>query len=426
MKFEYFAFGEGGKISKGDIEAASRADALAKLKASGLTVINLRLSSVELNLRQQRPRRPSLAPLANWWEKFKAFEASFGKVKTEDKIVFVSNLNLMLKSGVGLAEAIATIRNQVSSKFFQGILNHVLMRVRNGVAFSTALSYYDRIFPPLFVNIIRIGEESGNLEENLLYLSEELDKKISMRKKIKSAMMYPAVILFAATVVVGVVVYYILPQLATLFSSMDVELPWTTQLLVNIAHLIENHGILIIISFIGAGFLVRYLATKGPLKYFYHRFLVKGPIIGKINRQIILVNISRTLFTLLKSGIPIIRAIRDTHQITTNIVYRQKLKTIINSVNKGEPIYKALKVISIRDPKLFPPMVVTTLEIGEKTGRLEEVLEHLAKFYEREVDSTLKNLSTLFEPLLLLFMGIAVAFVAVSIIMPLYSMTSAI
>jgi len=426
MKFTYFASGLQGKIIKGVIEAASREDAVAKLQSEGLSVINLNAAQAD----SSAPQVPQVveSPFDRWRSKLKKlgdFTIGAG-VKEEEKILFVNNLNLMLKSGVGLGEALATLYNQMESKVFKKVINHLLERVKNGASLSTALADYPKVFKPLFINIINIGEQSGNLEENLLYLGSELDKNLNLRKKITGAMIYPTIILVAGLGLGGVVVYYILPQITNLFTSMNVELPWTTKLMMAFSNLVQEHGALVMGSLLVFVVVVRYLITRTPLRYFYHYFLIKVPILGKIIRQITFSDINRTLYTLLKSGIPIIEAINITRRITTNLVYRSKLKIVAQSVNKGEPINKSLRAIAVKDPKLFPLMMITTIEIGEKTGRLEDVLEHLSAYYEREVDMVMKNLSTIIEPVLLLAMGGMVGFIAVSTFMPLYALTKTI
>ena len=346
----------------------------------------------------------------------------FGQVSLSDQVLFTKHLSIMIKAGLSLKESVETIKDQTSSKKFREILDDLTNRLDNGESLGESLAKHPRIFSNLFINMIRLGEESGTLEGNLEHLTLQLEKSNDLRKKIKSAMIYPIFILVAALGLGAALVFFVLPKLLPLFKSFDIELPLPTRILLGISEAFQNYGIFILIGVVFLSAIIILISRIKAVKKFNARLLISLPIIGPISRNTNLIQFSRTLGTLLKSGVSIITALDITANTLPNLIYQEVLKETSIKVQRGESLENYLHL----NPKLFPPTVSRMVAVGEKTGNLEETLLYLAEFYEKEVDNTTKNLSSILEPILLIFIGIVVGFVAISIIMPIYQITSGI
>ena len=326
---------------------------------------------------------------------------------------------MMIKAGLSLREAVVEVKEQTNSKKFKKVLGSVIRQLNNGKSLAESLSRHPDVFNKIFVNLIKAGEASGTLEENLGYLDSQLEKSYDLRKKIKAAMLYPIIILIAATGLVGVLSVFVLPKLIPLFESFNVELPLPTRILLWLIKSFQAYGFFI---FGGIAFLVVFFAFISrfkPVKNINHRIILRLPIVGKLNKKINLAYFARTLGVLIKSGIPIVESFDITASTLNNVVYQKQVKKAALEVQRGEQIAKYFKA----RPRLFPSIFSRMISVGEKTGKLDESLLYLAEFYEKEVDDATKNLSTVLEPILLVIIGFIVGFIAVSIIMPIYKIT---
>ncbi|MBI2013732.1 MAG: type II secretion system F family protein [Candidatus Colwellbacteria bacterium] len=355
----------------------------------------------------------------------KHFEFSFllpTKVPLNELLLFSKHLSLMLKSGMSEIESIKIIRNQIKSRGFGKILDKVGIDLENGQFLSESLSKYKGTFGELFVGVIKLGEISGTLPENLEYLAVETKKKSELHAKVRSALIYPMVILVATLSVSGGLVFFVLPKIMPIFTSLKVELPITTKILISSANFIQQYyiyiGIGLVVFIIGFALLLRIKV----IKYVYHRMILLIPIFGTMAKHYNMANITRTLGLLLKSGTKIVEAISATSDTVANLVYKESLKKAAEEVTRGEALYKRFD----KHPSLFPPTVTRMVQIGEQTGNLDSNLAYLSEFYENELDGTVKNLSSVLEPILMVVMGLLVGFVAISIIMPIYEVTQGI
>jgi len=340
-------------------------------------------------------------------------------VSLQEKILFARHLAIIIKSGMPLMDALTMLGKQTESKSMTKILEQVVRDVSEGQFLSTSLERYKNIFGNLFINIIRVGEASGILSENLEYLSQELKKKQEMRKKIIGALIYPFVILVATLGIVGLMMIFVLPKIFPVFTSLNVELPITTKILIAVTNIMSNHtgtAILALLALIIATWL---LLRIEKVRYYNHWFLLRIPLIGKTITSVNMSNFARTLGLLLKSGVKIVEAVNITADTLNNLVYRKELKAIADSIQKGEMISQHLA----NRKGLFPKMTTNMIAVGESTGNLSETLLYLSEFYESDVNELTKNLSNTLEPFLMIIMGIIVGFVAISIIMPIYSIT---
>ncbi|OGM93257.1 hypothetical protein A2333_02840 [Candidatus Wolfebacteria bacterium RIFOXYB2_FULL_49_7] len=348
-----------------------------------------------------------------------SFTNAFTRVSLAERIMFVKHMSMMIHSGMTEVESLRLIRSQIRNKGFLTILDDIIMSVENGQALSTALARYNRVFGDLFVNIIKIGELSGTLSENLDYLALEMRKSQSLRSKVRGALIYPAVI-FAATIgVVGGLIFFILPKILPIFKSLKVTLPFTTRALMAVSDALRSHTILIGFILIAVIVIMLVLRRIPVTRYILHRILLSLPIFGNISIGFNMANMTRVLGMLLKSGEKIVQAVSITADASSNMVYRKALQEAVIEIQKGKTLYAYFE----EHEHLFPPTVGRMIEVGEKTGNLDNNLAYLAEFYENEVDEVTKNLSGILEPLLLVVMGVAVGFVALAIITPIYGIT---
>jgi len=396
MKFTYIAQTRGGKSKIGEISAINLKEAKEKLLERDLILI-------------------SVDPI-----KENRFSISFpSRVSHLDKLLFVRHLKMLIKAGLPLREGVAEIKDQTQSRKFKKILDDVLNKLDNGESLSNSLSLHPKVFDDLFVSLIEVGEASGTLEENLGFLADQLEKKHDLRTKLKGAMIYPVVVLGSTLGLVIILAVFILPKLLPLFRSFNTELPLPTKILLFFISAGESYGIYIFASVIFLIFFLIFLSRFRKVKSVFHRIILKLPIFGKLTREVNLAYFSRTLAILIKSGVPIVEAFEITSRSLSNIVYQEEVKGVIPTIKQGGQIAGYFK----ENPKVFPSVFSRMISIGEKTGNIDESLSYLASFYERDVDEITKNISSTIEPVLLVVMGLAIGFIAISIIMPIYEMT---
>lgn len=340
----------------------------------------------------------------------------FGSVSLKDKMLFARNLSVMVSSGVQTTKAINTLVNQTKNRRFQKVLRDVADRVQGGASLGDALAKYPDIFSNLFISMVRVGELGGNLEEVLVIVSVQLEKEHDLVSKVRGAMMYPAVILLAMVGVGVLMLTYILPKITAVFSDMDVKLPASTQFIIGMSNFLMNHSLLVMVGTISLIiFLMLFLKTEAGKKVFSFlalHFPVVKDIVTKTNSA----RFARIYSSLLKSGVSVVEALRVISETLTNYSYRKAVLRSMEDVQKGVSLSK-----SISDARVFPVLVYQIVEVGESTGKTEEVLLKLAEFYEADVDQMTKNMSSIIEPLLMIIIGGGVGFFAVAMLTPMYS-----
>ncbi len=390
MKFLYTATDTTGKKIRAEIIAASRQGAISNLKSRKLVVTSL--------IRLERSRKFYI-----------------GGVTTSQKIVFTKHLAVMLKAGVGLAEALDTLSSQSKGKMSE-ILHFVMKDVDQGMKLSDAFSKHQNVFNQYYISMVKTGEESGNLAEDLEQLSTKYAKDHDLVVKVKSALLYPAIVL-ALTVALGMSIsIFILPKLIPLFKSLKYNLPWYTKAMISISAFLSDYGIAAVIGLIVIVVLFIYLIRRPFMARYIHPIYLRLPILGEIIHTFNMARFSMILGSLLKSGIPISPALTTTANMLGNVVYRKALLDAVPRVKSGEPFSSV-----IEESPLFPQFATKILVIGEQTGSLTDMLLYLSDYYEHELDTTLKNLSTILEPALIIFIGLIVLAVALSIITPIYN-----
>ncbi|NQT50349.1 type II secretion system F family protein, partial [Candidatus Kuenenbacteria bacterium] len=341
-----------------------------------------------------------------------------GWVTQKEILFFTKNLSIMLRSGSTLSEALKILHDQSKAKL-EVILSDVIQMTQKGVELSQALSKHKKTFSELYVNIVKIGEESGTLEKNLEYLADQLEKSYRLRKKILGAMLYPAIIIIGILLLGFGITFFILPKISNMFKNFRVELPWSTKILIFISDFFQNYGLWAILGGIAIViFLSWFLRTKF-VKPFTHKVILILPICKSISKNFNLSMFYRSLSILLKSGVTIDEGIKICTKTISNVHYKNFLLETYQKIKGGETLCKALK----EKPKLFPPTDTQIISVGEKSGGLPESLSYGASIHEDQLDDISQNLSSILEPVLFIFLGIIVAILALSIISPIYSIT---
>ena len=347
----------------------------------------------------------------------------FSNVSFQEKLLFTKHLCVLLKSGIPLGEALEIICDQSINSSFKKILQTIGDKVRNGQSLEKSLADYPEVFDGLYINLVAIGEKSGKLEDNLEYLAEHLKKSYGFKQKIIGASLYPTVVFLTAIVVGGGISFFVLPKLIDVFQSLDVKLPLTTQILLWIAYQFKNHGLLIFVSSLVVTNIFNLTIRTKLVKPYWQRFLLHLPIVGLFIQNVQMAQFTRNLGIMLKSGLPVDLALESITKATDNLVYKKYFVEVSKQIEAGKSWDKALESSKF---SYFPRIASRMISVGEKTGKLDESLLYLADYFEDEVDTITKSFSTIFEPVMLLFIGLVVAFIALSIISPIYEFTGSI
>ena len=339
-------------------------------------------------------------------------------VSVVDIVTMTQNLSVMLDAGLTVPEALDTLEEQSTGKL-KRVLARVNSDVQSGTLLGDALEKERKTFSPVFIASVHIGENSGTLSENLVHVSEQMERDLEVRRNVQGAMLYPGIIL-SATLILGLALAtFVLPQMTSVFDSLNVELPITTRITLWIADLFQNHGALITPSVIlGFGALVLLLKQRF-MHPFTHRVILHLPAIKTFVHDINRARFARSIGTMLKNGVPIQEALQIGGDVLPNYVYRHSINDMVRKIESGETFSEIVAIY----PKLYPKMVQRMIAVGERSGSLGDTLSYLARFYEGKVAIKAKSLSTVVEPLLLVMIGLGVGFLALSIFTPIYSVT---
>ena len=347
----------------------------------------------------------------------------FESVPFSEVFLFTKHLSVLLKSGIPIVEAIDIIRQQTKSAGARKVFKSVSQDVATGQKLSVALGKFPHVFNAFYINLISVGEESGNLENNLDHLTTYLKKANDFRKKVFAAMLYPGLVL-TTTFVAGMgIALFVLPKLTELFESLDVTLPITTQILLFGAGIFKNYGIFIVIGCVFSVLLFKLLISLKPVKPAWHQFLLTLPAIGYFLQCAEMSQLCRNFGIMLKSGLPITSALASLEETQNNLIFKRYVHLVRVSLDSGKQIEQALLNSQVQ---YIPLIAKKMIGVGERTGRLDETLLYLGDYFEDEVDTITKNLNTILEPAILLVVGVVVAFVAFSIISPIYELTASV
>ncbi|HRH24481.1 MAG TPA: type II secretion system F family protein [Candidatus Paceibacterota bacterium] len=341
-------------------------------------------------------------------------------VKTEERITFTKNLSAMLGAGLTLSRALSVIDRQSANKGLKRIVADLEARVKKGDAFNEALASHPKVFSPLFIAMTKAGEESGTLADALKVVAKQMDRSFTLQKKIKGAMIYPAIILFAIAIIGVLMMVYVVPTLAATFKELGAQLPAATLAIMSISEFMSSHVILVFVILFASIFaVIAFLKTK-----IGGNIVLAGalhmPVIGTLVRETYSARAARAMSSLLSSGVEMLSAISITEEIVGDNRFGKVVAEASARVKKGD----ALSAPFIEHPKLYPVFFGEMIAVGEETGQVAGMLAQVAEYYENDVEEGTKDLSTIIEPLLMLFIGAFVGVFAVSMIAPIYSLSS--
>ncbi len=397
-QFEYTARTKEGEIKQGILDAVSKNSLARRLRDRGLILTFSR---------EIEPKR-----------KFALLNITdlFG-VPAIEKLLFTRHLSIMLKSGLSLTRALAILSVQTRSKRFKKLLSRVKDDVESGKSFAESLAA-QKVFSPLYVSMVKVGELGGNLGEVLDLLALQMLKSHNLKSKVKGAMIYPLIVVLAMIGVGTAMMIFVVPKLVDIFEGFEIELPLTTRILIGFTKFFNEFWYFFLIGFVIFIIWLKWFLSTNLGKKIWHKIILKTPYIKGMSMRINITNFARNLSLLVKSGMPIVESLKVISTTFKNIYYQEALKDSSKKVRKGVNLGEALE----KYPNLFSGLVLQMVTVGEETGSLDDILAKLADFYEAETDQQMKNISSVIEPVLMIIVGIAVAIMAVSIISPIYSL----
>jgi type IV pilus assembly protein PilC len=399
MEFSYQARDGKGALRTGTVEAANVAAASAILQQHGLIIIKV-------------------IPVTE--KDIFASIAFLNRIPLKEIVLFSRQLATLINAKVPIVQSLRILEVQVNSKHLRKVINEVASKVEAGDSLSGAIAGYPNVFSGLYINLVHAGEMSGTLDESLLYLATQIEKDYDLRSKVVGALVYPLFIV-SAMVIVGILMFiYVLPPMIAILQESAVDLPITTKILVAVTNFMQKFWYILAVGILGAVIGGRFYARTYGGRYFIDWAKIHVPIFGKLARSVYMARFARNLSTLVAGGIPIVKALDSVADIVGNYVYRDIIFDASHQVQNGKSI-----ALAFVDREEFPPIVSQMVQIGESTGKLQEILEKLAGFYEKEVDGVLKILTTLIEPIVMLLLGMGVAIMVAGILLPIYNLASA-
>lgn len=400
MKFIFKAKNKNGEVKEGSIEAANNNAVVELLQKNNLFPLSIRLESESTPIE-------------------KIFLSYIDRINSKELMIFFRQLAILIEAKVPIVSSLMAINEQTENKFFKKIIIAIIADIQDGLPFSDAMKKHKQVFSNLAINIIKAGEISGNLRKSVEYIADNIEKNYKLTSKVKSAMMYPMIVLLVFFVIAFLVITIVVPKLTVMIKSMgsEVVVPWYTTLVINVSDFMSQYWwvVLIIIIFFVVE-LFYYLKTPDGSRE-WDQIKIKLPIFGKIYQNLYVTRFADNLAILLVGGIPIIQALTIVSSVIDNVVYKEIFLKAADEVRVGGTISNVL-----RKSVYIPSIVSQMVRIGEESGQIDLVLNHVANFYEQEVDNSTKNLSTLIEPVLMVIIGIGVAFLAFSVIMPIYNL----
>lgn len=400
MQFHYKATDSEGTIQEGELDAADKFALGNTLREQSLTLIAA--WPVEKK------------GFAGWMKKL----STWGTVSTDDKILFGKNLGSMLEAGLSLARALSVMERQAKNKKLKMVLEDIRNAINRGDTLSAALERYPRVFSDLFIAMVKSGEESGDLVQSLEVVSTQMEKAHELKKKIRGAMIYPGVIITAMSGVGIFMLVFIVPTLTATFADIGVELPKSTQFIIAVSNAFQNNTVAMLVGIVVIAVLV-YLGFKTTIgRRITEWVFLHTPMISGLVKETNSARTARTMASLLASGVPYLSAVQITKDVVQNSYFKDVLSKAEESVELGKPVSEVFE----QNEKLYPVFVAEMIAVGEETGELGPMLMKVATHYENEVEEKTKNLSTIVEPFLMIVVGAAVGFFAISMISPMYSL----
>jgi len=397
--FLYKARDRFGVPVEGAIDSASPSSVASRLARLGYTPVMIVEKQTSFS-----------ANMGDWF-------ANFQKIKTEEMVVFARQLATILEAGVPLLESLEALFEQVQSRRFKLLVLKMRKEIEGGSSFSEALAKEEKVFSKIFVSMIKAGEKAGILSEVLERLANLLEKDFENVQKIKSATRYPAIVVVTLAVGFLIVVTFVIPRFASLYAHFKTELPLPTRILLGINFVIRNYSVYIVLVVAAMVYAWKKILETERGRHAWDRFILSVPVFGVLVNKLILARFSRMLAAMLRSGIPILDALEIARDTVDNKIIAKVVDHIRDEVNKGVGLAEPM-----RGTRVFPPLVVQMVAIGEKAGALESMLNKVADYFDRDADYMIKNLTPLLEPLLILFLAVMVTILALGVFLPMWDM----
>ena len=399
--FIYTAKSTTGQAKTGIKEAASQAELAHALKEEGLFLTSVQ--SIRQSGRQFSPTD---------------FLSSVFSVSLTEKMMFARHLAVMIGAGLSLNKALDILVLQTKNPKMVKIIREISEDVKKGQSFSDALAKHPKVFSGLFVSMVKVGETGGNLEETLKLLAEQMKNDHQLISRVRGAMIYPAVIMVAMFGIGIAMFILVVPKLSAIFKEMKMELPYSTQLIIFLSDFLIKHWLIAASLIILIPVIMPTIIKSKSGQKIFDWLLLKTPLFGGISRKINSARFARTFSSLIEGGIPIAKGLQIVSDTLTNYYFRQSLSLAAEEIQKGKNLSGILKNYSA----LYPPLVEQMIEVGEETGTLSDILKKLAEFFEEEVNNITKGITSVIEPILMVIIGAAVGFFAISMLQPMYSM----
>ncbi len=402
-EFSYEALDKGGKQVKGVIEAGSEEVIYEKLRDMGYYPIDVRANKKKSAAQSDISALPGL-------------RIFFHRIKAKQVMTFTRQLATLIDAGLPIMRSLNILHEQVESVIFKDKISEMARDIESGSSLSESMAKHPKVFDKLYVNMVRAGELGGVLEQVLNRIAQFLEKREALKGKVKSAMMYPAVVITLATFILAFILIMIIPKFEKIFEDLGAELPMITQVLVNLSFLLVHRiWIPILVIVLLVVFFVQ--MNKYPTtKYVMDRTKLKMPVFGDLFRKIAITRFAATLSTLINAGVPILQSLDIVRDSSGNEVITRAMVKVYQSVKDGETIHEPLSECDV-----FPPLVVHMVAVGEETGAIDHMLTKVAEAYEREVDDTVAALTSILEPVLIVFLGALVGVIVVALYMPLFT-----
>jgi type IV pilus assembly protein PilC len=350
------------------------------------------------------------------------WNARLTSISEQTKITFAHTLSSMLKAGLPLSRALMVIERQTTNPRFIDVVSEVEGDVRHGSSFHEALTRFPNVFSPLFIAMIKSGEEGGTLSDALKTIADQMERMHTLKKKVRGALIYPAIIVIAIVGIGAIMMIEVVPTLAQTFTELNVDLPVSTQIIIGVSNFLVAHTLVALIIILSVFIAITMAARTSLGKRFFDWALLHTPLVGGIVRELNSARTARTIASLLSSGVAMLTALSVTREVVQNSFFREVLHDAEADVQRGEALSKAF---ALRED-LYPPLVSEMIAVGEETGDLAGMLENTAVYYEEEVSRKTKDMSTIIEPFLMVIIGIVVGFFALSMIAPIYQLSDAI
>jgi len=353
-------------------------------------------------------------------EKGKEFNIpTFGAgVESKELAIFTRQFSVMIDAGLPLVQCLEILAGQQDNKTFQKILNSVRGSVEGGATLSASMKQHDKVFDALYYNMVEAGETGGILDTILQRLSTYIEKNVKLKRAVKSAMIYPVAVLGIATLVITMLLWKVVPVFVTLFNGLNVDLPLPTRIVIGLSNFVGSiYGFMVVVFAIAAGVAIKFWYGTPQGRFAIDAILLKAPVVGMVLRKIAVARFTRTLGTLISSGVPILEGLDITARTSGNAVVEKAISETRKAVEAGRSLVEPLK-----ETDVFPGMVTQMIGVGEQTGAMDAMLQKIADFYEDEVDAAVKDMLTAIEPIMIVFLGLVVGGVVISMYLPLFSL----